>query len=382
MTNLVSTGYLQNGFLAISLVWLGAAFYRSKHQHTEVVHSNKASKIRKRYELPSQIARCAALAFTIVAAVRGAPELWHNVGLTAFAVVLGLTRVANDLKWRHIVLHQTNFLITVSLLLLAAAQLVPLLDLHSTFRPSNAVIGALASLGAAVLIALCTPREWVPPTVSFTMSQRSPDAGPAPEETCSWINLYLTFEWMSPLIWKGCRGPVEMDDLPPLPWYDEPLLLLSRVQDARAKSKNTFWTIARFLKKEVLLMTIFTIITFSMDNVQPFAMYNLLAYIESPESAILSPVLWLLLLFVGPMTRTVAFQQYIFTSTSELPPSCTTTFPFAFHEQHHTIYFTLFLSLSHWKVGRTNPELRRVDCTNQSWPDPGALSSRNDFYGT
>ncbi|CAN8102301.1 unnamed protein product [Discula destructiva] len=313
VTDFVSTGYPHIAILAISVVWLAAAFQRSRH--TELAYSNKASRISKRYELPSQIARSAALAFTVVAAVKGSLELWYYVVLVALAVLLGLSRLANDLRWRHIALHQVNFLNAAALLLLAAAQLLPLLVLDNTYRPSDAVIGALASLGAAVLIALCTPREWAPPAAGFSIAQRSSDAGPAPEETCSWANLYLTFEWLTPLIWKGCRGPVEMDDLPPLPWYDEPLLLLSRVQEAREKSQSTFLTVLRFLKKEISLMVLFTGITFSVENVQPFAMYKLLAYIENPEAAVLSPALWLLLLFLGPMTKTVFFQQYIFTST-------------------------------------------------------------------
>lgn len=315
VASFICTGYLHLAALAISLVWLAAAVQNSRH--TKLAHFNKAVRTLKRYELSSHIARCAALAFAILAAVRDASELWYTVALTGLAVLLGFTRITNNLKWRHIALHQVNFLNTVGLLLLAAAQLLPMLDLHTSYRPADAVVGALVSLGVTALIALWTPREWAPPAVDFDISRQSADAGPAPEETCSWGNLYLTFEWLTPLIWKGCRGPVEMDDLPPLPWYDEPLLLLSRVQEAREKSKNTFWTVMRFLKVEIFFMVLFTTITFSVDNVQPYAMYRILAYIDNPGAAKLSPVLWLILLFVGPMTKTVAFQQYIFTSTSE-----------------------------------------------------------------
>ncbi|KAJ4416457.1 hypothetical protein N0V82_006722 [Gnomoniopsis sp. IMI 355080] len=313
VAHFVDTGYLQYISLAFSLIWLVAALYRSRN--TEPAQSSKTSRIRKRYELPSQVARSAALAFLIVSALKGAPQLWPNVILTGLAVLLGLTRLINHSKWRHLALHQVNFLNTASFVLLAAAQLLPLLEVNTSYHLTDEVIGAVASLGAALSIALWTPREWAPPAVSFEIAHRSADAGPAPEETCSWGNLYLTFEWLSPLIWKGCRRPVEMDELPALPWYDEPLYLLSKVQEARAKSKSTFWTTIRFLRKELSLMIIFTIINSSVDLVRPFAMYQLLAYIVSPETAVLSPVIWLILLFVGPMTKTVFFQQYIFTST-------------------------------------------------------------------
>lgn len=106
-----------------------------------------------------------------------------------------------------------------------------------------------------------------------------------------------------------------MDELPALPWYDEPLLLLSRLQEARAKSKSTFWATMIYVRKELTLMTIYSILAFTTDLLAPFAVYQLLAYISDPESAVLNPVLWLVVLFMGPMTRTVCFQQYIFTST-------------------------------------------------------------------
>lgn len=62
-------------------------------------------------------------------------------------------------------------------------------------------------------------------------------------------------------------------------------------------------------------MAIYAVIRSLSELVSPFAMYQLLAYISDPEAAKLHPAAWLVLLFVGPMTHTVAFQQYIFTST-------------------------------------------------------------------
>lgn len=113
----------------------------------------------------------------------------------------------------------------------------------------------------------------------------------------------------------GCRRQVEMDELPALPWYDEPLFLLSRIQEARAKNKSTFWTTISFVRVELVLMTLFSVLAFTIELLAPFAVYQLLAYISNPEGAVLNPVLWLILLFVGPMSKTVCFQQYIFTST-------------------------------------------------------------------
>ncbi|RBQ65583.1 hypothetical protein FVER14953_04167 [Fusarium verticillioides] len=44
-------------------------------------------------------------------------------------------------------------------------------------------------------------------------------------------------------------------------------------------------------------------------------MFKLLEYLADPSGAIYKPWLWLFLMFIGPLSRSVAFQQYIFTST-------------------------------------------------------------------
>lgn len=199
---MVKTGYFNFAFLVISLLWTLASIrepYRIKVASSGI----KASQISTGYELCSQIARAAALAFIIVAAFKEGAHQWHNILTIGYAFVLGLSRLANDLRWRHTALHQVNFLIGTSLLLLAVGELLPTLDLHSTYRPGGMVVGAIASLGAASLVALYTPREWAPPAVGLELLQRSDDAGPAPEETCSWWSLYLTYEWLTPLVWKG-----------------------------------------------------------------------------------------------------------------------------------------------------------------------------------
>lgn len=62
-------------------------------------------------------------------------------------------------------------------------------------------------------------------------------------------------------------------------------------------------------------MAIFSASSFIAELIAPFAMYQLLTYISNPAHAVLSPVIWLFLLFAGPMVRTILFQGYIFTST-------------------------------------------------------------------
>lgn len=196
-----TSGSFHIALLAVSLAWTAANVHSSRRVKTDALP--KASRISLRYELPSQIARSAALAFTIAAALRGDSQQWYTLMLLGYAFLLGLTRLANNLQWRHIALHQLNFLVSACLLLLVLGQLLPTVVIDTTYRLSAMTGGAIVSLFAATVIALWTPREWTPPPINFDLIQRPADAEPAPEESCSWGALYLTYEWLTPLVWTG-----------------------------------------------------------------------------------------------------------------------------------------------------------------------------------
>lgn len=104
-----------------------------------------------------------------------------------------------------------------------------MLVIGSTYRPTDMTISAIISLSAAVVIALITPREWAPPPVHFNLIQRPTDAGPAPEEISSWFDLYLSYAWLTPLVWKGTPSNPKM-----LRWA---LLLNSEYELIRSTSR-------------------------------------------------------------------------------------------------------------------------------------------------
>ncbi|PMD54816.1 uncharacterized protein K444DRAFT_645746 [Hyaloscypha bicolor E] len=139
---------------------------------------------------------------------------------------------------------------------------------------------------------------------------------PSPEETCSYFSYYVSYGWVTKVILKGFRGKLTLGDLPSLPFYDGPLLWLPRIQDARARGGGTtFWTLIILLRAELSKMILCATLTAICELIAPFAMYQLLDYLAHPELAVVRPVLWVCLLFIGPMSRSVAFHQYIFTTT-------------------------------------------------------------------
>ncbi|KAK3352376.1 hypothetical protein B0T25DRAFT_184635 [Lasiosphaeria hispida] len=309
-SRLAKSGFIHLALVIAVLLW--AARAAATRPRLSVVPVN--TRIRYAFEIPSQIARAASLAL-LIAVARETPGQWYNVLTVGLAFLLGLARLASNARWRHVILHEVNALLVASLFLLSSTVLLPSLEVGSKFTTGAVEIGALCSLAAAVFIAFCTPREWVPPFFEKPDNYDVPEASPSPEETCSWFVVFFSYEWLTPLIWKGWRNPVEMEDLPKLPSYDEPLLLLSRIMVARKKHKKTLRTFLSFQKKELITMSVWVGTAYASEVISPFAMYQLLQYISAPQDAVLHPSLWIFLLFAGPMIRSVAFQQYIFNST-------------------------------------------------------------------
>lgn len=312
VSEFAQSGILQAVALAISLVWLGGRFFASSKESPEF--KSKASSIRWPYEIPSQAARAVALAFLAVAFVKGRAHL-VNVIVLVYAFVLGLLRLLNDLRWRHVALHQVNFVLTAMLIILVIGQMLPCIQMGIQCARDTSIIGAIAALAGAFFIAIITPREWTPPPSDLDIPGFSPETEPAPEETCSWLNYYCTYEWLTPIVWKGTMRRLDMSGLPRLAWYDEPMYLLRKVQNARSRSKSTFFTFIRFQKKELSLMALWICLAYSVENVAPFGMFRLLDYLATPKGATYQPWVWLLLTFFGPLSRSVFFQQYIYTST-------------------------------------------------------------------
>ncbi|KAI1142406.1 ABC transporter [Hypoxylon sp. FL0543] len=266
------------------------------------------------FELSSQVLRASSLAFMIVAATQRETS-WTDAVTLAYAFILGVLRLINDLEWRHVALHHVNFVLTGSLFILTIGELLPYIDADYTETMSPMMVCGLSTLAAAVFVALITRREWIPPSLDIDISEKIPPREPSPEETCSWLEYYVTYEWLTPLMLRGMRRQMTLEELPQLPWYDEPFVLLARIQEARRKGKSTFWTLVHFLPTEIVTMGCWIASSFILEMIAPYAMYELLRYLSNPEASHFRPWVWLVLLFVGPLSRSVCFQQYIFTST-------------------------------------------------------------------
>ncbi|KAJ4164734.1 hypothetical protein LMH87_006396 [Akanthomyces muscarius] len=307
------SGRLQAAALLLSLLVLALTVVLRRKQRT-ITSKNPASAIKWPYEILSQLCRASAVAFLIRAYAGNRAHL-PIAALAAYILGLGLVRLGCTLQWRRHILYHVNLVLLAAAALLAVAEYLPCAQLRFDCSSDRGIRGALISLVAAVVVAAVTPTEWLPPQLPYDIPEYDVDEEPAPEETVSWFNYFCSYEWLTPVVWKGTRGRLDASDVPKLAWYDEPLYLLRKIQSARALSKSTMWTSLRFQRSELALMAFWAGSAFAVENVAPFGMFKLLDYLDVPTIATYRPWVWLAMVFLGPLTRSLLFQQYVFTST-------------------------------------------------------------------
>ncbi|KAH6958804.1 P-loop containing nucleoside triphosphate hydrolase protein [Fusarium avenaceum] len=311
VSQIAQSGIPQAVVLVLSLLQL---IYRLSRIHRqESSYRFKAAKIRWSFELPSQVARLTAVVFITIAYTQDQLH-WINIVSVTYTFTVGLLRLFNHLQWRHVALHQINFVLAAIMVILIAGHTLPCIQTGTRCLHDTSTSAGMVAIAAASVIAAITPREWTPIQIDLDIPGYDQNK-PAPEETCSWFTYYCTYNWLTPVIWKGIKRRLDMADIPKIAWYDEPMYLLRRVQEARSMSKNTLFTVLRFQKRELLLMTSWVAVAYTVENVSPYGMFKLLEYLADPCGAIYKPWLWLFLMFIGPLSRTIAFQQYVFTST-------------------------------------------------------------------
>ena len=290
--------------------------FRDNNSYGKQNSRSDASNVRWRYELVSQVTRVAAIAFLTLGSVRDEIDGLHLL-IATYAFVLGLLRLilVHNLRWRHILLHHVNFTLSALLLVLLAAYFFTCAKIHDVecHGHPQSIIGATASLTAAFLVAFNTPREWVPPQLEDEHFDGEKDA--TDEETCSWVSYYCTYSWITGIIWKGTMGILDSSGIPGLAWFDEPLYLLRKLQKSRSVASNTVWTILRYQSRELWLMAFWLCLAFICENFAPYGMYFLLNDIANPHDVKYEPWVWLCLLFFGPISHSLVFQQYVWVSS-------------------------------------------------------------------
>ncbi|VUC31668.1 unnamed protein product [Clonostachys rosea] len=260
-----------------------------------------------------------ALAFSLLLSCGFRDGVWQKPVAVGYILILSLVRFVFGpfSGTRTYVSHQVNQVALAILILEAAELLLPLGTIGSHVGISSIRLVNLISLASIVLIAFITPRHAKKKPVIVEDASKPSEVQASLEETCSWFSYYLSYGWLTNLILRGAFRDLCLDDLPTLPSYDAPTRLLQRISVVRLKGSKTFYSLCKTFRWEISSILTWAVLTAMVEYVAAFAMFNLLAYLENPNSAalVVHPGVWISLLFIGPMTRSVCYQQSIFKST-------------------------------------------------------------------
>ncbi|KAJ7164189.1 hypothetical protein C8R46DRAFT_901348, partial [Mycena filopes] len=239
---------------------------------------------------------------------------------TALLAVLSIS--TTNPKWSRLAVRHLNtvLLATLGVYLyrdvfpLATTTRAPMDDLWEGALLLWSKIAVLFAV--AGIIPLAIPRQYTP------LDVKNPTPVPNPEQTASILSSAL-YTWLDPTIYLAYRMPhLPFDALPPLCDYD-------RAQDLKVRAfphldtftpgtkkhskprrhRHIFWGFLWVFRWEWATMALVLIISGLANFVSPLALNRILKYLEDPtaESA-MKPWFWILLLFLGPVVYSLAFQ--------------------------------------------------------------------------
>ncbi|KAL7418721.1 hypothetical protein Q5752_006404 [Cryptotrichosporon argae] len=257
---------------------------------------------------------------------------WGEFGGVAFyaytlllSLLLLTLRPATPLR-RHLMAH-TDVLLLLAFSLYIYRDLWPSLTYYLV--PSdldNAITWSrIAILGvAAVVIPLVRPRTYVP----VDPAHPTPEKDVHPEQTASLLS-YWFYEYMTPLVWKAWKTPaLPYDDLQPLADYDraehlyyshaEQLDPVHRRRKGLPK-RHLFWGLMSTFRKGYIITSIMCLLAAVAEIIPTIALNKILNYLETNgKGATIRPILWIILLFLGPAFASLTIQYYIFVQTRTL----------------------------------------------------------------
>ena len=218
--------FARNDLIPLVLVGVSALLLLKSLLLSGVSHKlqpeGTTSQLSIPYEVCSQMARAVTFVAATISVSRHHSE-WTAPLLFGYVFVLGLLALIFRTTWRKTLLRHVDILVIVSFVLILISDNLPraLVQYSTQTEPPRVLLSS--ALGFCVLILAFTPQEWTPPSVSLDLVHRDKDEGPSPEESCSYFSYYVSYGWLTNVIFKGLRGTLTLGDLPSLPFYDEPL---------------------------------------------------------------------------------------------------------------------------------------------------------------
>lgn len=163
-------------------------------------------------------------------------------------------------------------------------------------------------LGLILLVSFTlTPRVWYP------VDPYDENEVASPEQTASFASYIISYSWIGGLVLKALHKDIHPEDLPPIPDYDRGKLWAQKI--LKDQRKSTLRTLISLMRYDLCFMVIASFSIGASKFISPFAMRQLLAYIERSQEPTINPWVWVALLFVGPIVSACCFEFYVFNST-------------------------------------------------------------------
>ncbi|OAA57275.1 abc transporter [Cordyceps fumosorosea ARSEF 2679] len=312
-------GSIQLALTSASLLWAVARTIQIRHDGSGKTVPYKPKGIFF-YEVIGHLLRGTTLALFLVAGSRDRRQL-PNAVAAGYVFLLGLFRIIVRGRTRPMLIHQIALVSVLTLVLTAAADLLPLIVLNSAYRPNLIATLSITALACTLLVSGLSPREWQPPRAGVDVPEGF-TTEPSEQETRSWIDENVTFSHVDKLVFKSFKDKLIMDDMPKIPWQYSPELLRRGFSALRKQKKTTGRTIFYLLAPQMLQSIILGISYPFFDLCAPLSLYQILEYIRDPEAATLQPYVWLVVMFGGRLLQTVFLMQFI-SLTRKLAILCT-----------------------------------------------------------
>ncbi|KAF9455005.1 hypothetical protein P691DRAFT_813919 [Macrolepiota fuliginosa MF-IS2] len=234
---------------------------------------------------------------------------------------LSLVTILATKRWAEITSRHVSVIYLLTFSVFAYRDLYPLATVSN--QPRDGTEGVLLWVKIAtlfligVVVPLITPREYIP------FDPKDP-IGPNPEQTASILSM-VTYSFLDPIVFLAYRIPhLGHNQLPPLADYDytHNLKLKSfKHLDtfSGAGKSHIFWGVLKVFRFEYIMMGITVGMVVVASFASPIAINRLLSYLETNgREAVVQPWVWIICLFLGPLSASLFFQGYIFFATRTL----------------------------------------------------------------
>ncbi|KAJ6589838.1 P-loop containing nucleoside triphosphate hydrolase protein [Mycena vulgaris] len=237
-----------------------------------------------------------------------------------YASLLAILSIAGSPKWGKVAIKHLNTLLTATFGVYFYRDIFPLATF--TLAPRDLSEGRLLWVKVVTLfmvsgiIPLAMPRQYIP------VDPKNPMPVTNPEQTASILSVVFYF-FLDPIIFLAYRIPhLKFEQLPPLCDYDDATNLKAtafpHLDVYAGKKRHVFFGLVWIYRWTFFSMAIMLTIIGLSAFVAPIGLNRLLNYLENPNAStdsLMKPWFWILLLFLGPLVSSLAFQWYIFIST-------------------------------------------------------------------